>query len=128
MSKIYRVDDPIYNIPLFICIGKLNEYRDFLFKKYKVQPELKPSGGYFLNVTNGNGISHNTIWLPCYKKNNIEDNTSLIHECLHASMHTMGLVNVPVTPENNEATAYLQGFYYSQFLNKLNKTKKGKMK
>jgi hypothetical protein len=40
----------------------------------------------------------------------------------------MGLVNVPVTPENNEATAYLQGFYYSQFLNKLNKTKKGKMK
>jgi len=126
--KIYKIDDPIYMIPLFICVGKLEEFKKFLLKKYNVESSLGKVAGYFLNLEHDSGINHNVIWLPCYIKNNIYDNMALIHECLHAAMSTMGITNVPVTSENYEALAYLQGFYYAKFLELINKVKKRKKK
>lgn len=124
MSKIYRVDDKVYGVSIFLCIGTLEEYKAFLLRKFNVELKTNISAGkYHALEHSSTGCQAHAIWMPEYD-DCIPDNTTLSHECLHAAIGTLSFHGVGFSKDNDEALTYLHAFYYSQFLNKLNKKRR----
>lgn len=127
MKKVYKIDDPVYDIPIYFFIGTLSDCGNFIFQKFKVTVNIdEDSLGRFFSFSNPkNRRRVHVIWLPKYIRD-IDSHTALSHECLHAAVETLSNRGVPINRDGDEALAYLHEFYYSAFLKKLER--KGKKK
>lgn len=114
MAKFKIIDIDLYKRDITVFIGSHEEFKQWI-SSYKIPSsweQLLESvidsddnalASYWYNSYNGNGI----IELPWHPENKHEIGVAA-HECLHAVMHTLSYINIPVIPHGaNEAYTYL---------------------
>ena len=100
MSKIHRVDDRVYGVSIYLCIGTLEEYKAFLLRKFKVKLKTSISAGKYHALEHSSYGQAHTIWMPKYK-HCIFDNVTLSHECLHSAIGTLAFHGVKIDQDND---------------------------
>lgn len=114
MAKFKIIHIELYKRDLTIFIGSHDEFKDWI-TTYEIPESWEQlveavlnsddnsEASYWRNNNNGNGI----IELPYHPKSPEEIGVA-VHEALHAVMHILNYVNIPLYPgESNEPYTYL---------------------
>lgn len=109
---IVKVKINIYNDSVIAIFGDFSVFEDFCYKhmhprdaQESIQGAIGASG---FCMDSSIGI---LIWMP-----SPTDHYILYHECLHASISILERIGAPISYDNQESIAYLQGFIAEQLL------------
>ena len=120
MTKPRKKNRPIGEVWLDIFKVQINVFttaksaEGFLFDMGCGEVDCRPSHGAFYKAENDDGVS----WFAMYVSPDA-DNSTVVHEAVHAADWIMDDIGIPTTAKNTEVRAYLVQSVYSQAMNVL---------
>lgn len=85
-----------------------------------LEDEWEHSDGFCITIKNVENLPSHAVWLKHFDWD-VHSLGVLSHEVVHLVMHVFKNANIPVRIENDEVFAYMQEFYFTKALEKLNK-------
>jgi hypothetical protein len=111
--KIKRIKIPIYFGTLVIINDKNLEYTDKIEKKYDIGPIDKYDGFVFENP--------NSKFFELVVVMRTDNPSIIAHECVHLTNRTFNNVRQKLHIKNDEAQAYLTGWFFDKIYKFINK-------
>lgn len=121
MRKINHYDD-LYNHDLTVITdADINEFNQYLKRKYKEDFNLEDAGALFVPITlrrqDGKEYDKHYIWIEECK--DISQLSDFLHELLHHCLTVFENIEQPINGKNQEALCYYYGYLIKVLLSKL---------
>ena len=127
MTKEYKVQIQIYGNTLHVYVGEnIEDIVKYVENKYKIEFEEGTDTMDALTANLVNKKKKRTDHVMLLPKNT--NGSILAHECVHSAYSILDYHFVKITPDNDEALAYLVGYLYREIINILDKHGKTKSK
>ena len=122
MNVHFKVNDPVYGVPLEFFIGEKSRFIDYVRSKYDLTLQRYPMSCGESIILNNHKLKHpvNLIWIETFDWS-ICSYRVLIHEVIHATLDVMEIRGVEVGRGNNEAVTYYGAYLFGSILKKLEK-------
>lgn len=116
----FEVDDPIYNVPLIFIVGSKEYYKNVVVKKLKYEwvNSINCGGESMLVFDEQKGEANTIVWIPRLNFS-ISNYSTIAHEILHATFHTLKMIGIKLDYENQEPINYYFDFLFDGCLAKL---------
>jgi len=116
----FKVNDPIYNVPLIFIVGDKEYYKKHMKNKLDCDYEESQSmgGETILIVDEKEGSANTIVWIPRLNFS-IGNYSTIAHEVLHATFQTLNMIGVKLDYNNQEPINYYFDYLFGECLDKL---------
>jgi len=115
INKVITVDIPIYKTSVTGYFMPIEAFANHMFKKYEYTVSSEYLAGRCLYLENETNQA-NVVWVDSMPEVDI---CIISHEALHAAVNILDRIGIALTPENDEALAYLHEYILKSFMKKL---------
>lgn len=120
--KVFKIKCPTYDLGILLFIGDVEEFREYMWKKYKIDENVPVQAvaktNWVANTETGEYMVY--VWMPDWS-NTLYDFRLLAHEFIHVMCNIYNRTGVWIDNDNQEPTAYFFDCLYGDAILQLNK-------
>lgn len=124
--KKFKIKEKVYGYTILFMFSEYDEYRKYMKEKHDCDIGEQSNNGAesaSYNDKKGNPIAFETIWMPEFNINNVNNIATLSHECLHTAIRILTNAGINITDSNSEPLCYLHSSIFARSMRKLKKYK-----
>ena len=126
MLRVVKIPVSIYNLELVVLVGQQDEAQKWCVRNNFPGTDIEDCEYMYDALTVYNGSTF-VIWAEMFDWT-IGSQVTMAHELEHACVKMLGIIGIPILPDNHEALAYLYGYLFGELWNKLKPKVKKKCK